>query len=69
MKQHKTVKRQGQIYRFSIAGTEYSAFIWQLGKQFCGRVEGNPQVPECTARTGPAVRDALQQWLVAHAAG
>lgn len=63
------VQRQGRIYRFSIAGTEYTAFIWQLGNQFCGRVEGKPQVPECTARTAPAVRDALQQWLVTHVIG
>jgi len=63
------VQRQGRIYRFSIAETEYAAFIWQLGNQFCGRVEGKPQVPECTARTAPAVRDALKQWLVTHVIG
>jgi hypothetical protein len=63
------IQRMGRIYRFSIAGTEYAAFIWQLGKQFCGRIEGNPQVPQYTGRTGLAVRDALQQWLVTHAAG
>lgn len=57
------VLRQGQIYRFSIAGTDYAAFIWQLGKQFRGRIEGNPQVPQCTGRTALAVRDALQLWL------
>ena len=58
------VQRQGQIYRFSIAGTDYAAFVWQLGTQFRGRVEGNPQVPEQTGRTALAVRDALQQWLI-----
>ena len=57
------VQRQGQIYRFSIAETDYAAFIWQMGAQFRGRVEGNPQVPEYTAHTALAVRDALQQWL------
>lgn len=57
------VQRQGQIYRFSIAGTDYAAFIWQLGTQFRGRVEGHSQVPEQTARTALAVREALQQWL------
>ena len=39
------VQRQGQIYRFAIAGTEYAVFVWQLGIRFRGRVEGNPQVP------------------------
>jgi hypothetical protein len=58
------VQRQGQIYRFSIAGTDYAAFIWQLGTQFRGRIEGNPQVPEHTGRTALAVRDALKHWLV-----
>jgi hypothetical protein len=58
------IQRHGQIYRFVIAGTEYAAFIWQIGAQFRGRIEGNPQVPEHTGRTALAVRDALQQWLV-----
>jgi len=58
------VQRQGKIYRFAIAGTEYAAFVWQSGAQFRGRVQGNPQVPEQTARTALAVRDALQQWLL-----
>jgi len=60
-----TVQRYGQIYRFTVAGTDYASFIWQLGVQFRGRVEGNPQVPELTGRTALAVRDALQQWLIA----
>lgn len=64
----KQVQRQGKIYRFSIAGTEYAAFIWQHGKQFCGRIEGNPHVPQCTGRTALAVRDALQLGLATHAA-
>jgi hypothetical protein len=63
------VQRMGRVYRFSIAGTEYAAFVWQLGKQFFGRIEGNPQVPQCTGRTELAVRDALQQWLVTHVEG
>jgi len=61
------VQRQGQIYRFSINGTDYAAFIWQLGKQFCGRIEGCPEVPQCTGRTALAVRDTLQMWLTTHA--
>jgi hypothetical protein len=64
----KHVQRQGKIYRFTIGGTEYMAFVWQEGKQFCGRVEGNPQVPQCTGRTALAVRDALQLGLAAHVA-
>jgi hypothetical protein len=63
------VQRVGRLYRFSIAGTEYTAFIWQLGKQFCGRIDGNPQVPQCTRQTELAVRDALQQWLITHTVG
>lgn len=59
------VQRQGQIYRFSLDGTDYAAFIWQFGTQFRGRIEGNPQVPEYTGRTAIAVRNALQHWLVA----
>lgn len=59
------IQRQGQIYRFSINGIDYAAFIWQTGVQFRGRVEGNPQVPEHTKPTALAVRDALQQWLSA----
>jgi len=62
------VQRQGQIYRFVIAGTDYAAFIWQLGTRFRGRIEGYPQVPECTGRTALAVRDALRLWLVTRAA-
>jgi hypothetical protein len=62
------VHRQGQIYRFSIAGTDYAAFIWQFGRQFRGRVEGNPQVPEHTAHTALDVRDALQEWLTTRGA-
>jgi len=66
--QRSRVQRLGQIYRFSINGLDYAAFIWQLGVRFRGRVEGNPQVPECTGRTALAVRDALQLSLVTQAA-
>lgn len=58
------MQRQGQIYRFSLAGTDYAAFVWQAGTRFRGRVEGNPQVPEQIGRTSLEVREALQQWLV-----
>jgi hypothetical protein len=62
------VERHGQIYRFSIAGTDYAAFVWQLGSRFRGRIEGNPQVPEQTGPTSLAVREALQHWLAARSA-
>jgi hypothetical protein len=63
-----SIQRHGQIYRFSIDGIDYAAFIWQFGKQFRGRIEGNPQVPQCTGRTVLAVRDALQTWLITNPA-
>ncbi|MBC8163320.1 MAG: hypothetical protein H7Z42_19085 [Roseiflexaceae bacterium] len=62
-----STQRVGRIYRFSVNGADYAAFIWQNGVQFRGRVEGQPQIPLCTARTAIAVRDALQQALVAQA--
>jgi hypothetical protein len=62
------VLRQGRIYRFSIKGMDYAAFIWQRGRQFRGRLDGSPQVPQCTGGTALAVRDALEQWLVTRAA-
>lgn len=61
--QQSRVARKGQIYRFAVDGTEYAAFIWQAGVQFCGRVEGQPHVPQRTAPTAIKVRDNLQQWL------
>ena len=60
------VQRQGRIYRFSIDGREYAAFIWEFGKQFQGRIEEHPQIPVSTARTALAVRDALRDWLTTH---
>jgi len=64
--QQARVHRQGRIYRFSINGTSYAAFIWELGLQFRGRIEGYPQVPQYTGRTALVVRDALQQWMITH---
>jgi len=61
------VQRQGQIYRFSVNGTDYAAFIWTFGVQFRGRLEGLPHAPQCTGRSPLAVRAALQEWLVARA--
>ncbi len=60
----KSVVRQGRIYRFMVEDVEYAAFIWQAGSQFRGRIEGNPQVPQQSARTALAVRDALSAWLL-----
>ena len=56
-----TIQRQGRIYRFLVNGTEYVAFIWQDGTRFCGRVEGQSHIPQCTAKTALLVRDALQE--------
>jgi hypothetical protein len=61
------VQRQGQVYRFSIAGTDYIAFVWTLGTHFRGRIDGHPEVPECSGRTALAVRNALKLWLITHA--
>jgi hypothetical protein len=62
------VVRQGRIYRFRVLGTEYAAFIWKAGSQFCGRIEDNPRVPEYKARTALAVRDHLSAWISAEGA-
>lgn len=63
-KRQARVTRQGRIYRFTVNGTDYAAFVWKMGKLFCGRVEDSPQVPHCTARTEIAVCDALRTWIV-----
>ena len=60
------VQRQGQVYRFSIEGTDYAAFVWVLGALYRGRIDGHPRVPECSGRTALAVRDALKDWLITH---
>ena len=61
------IQRQGQIYRFSVNGAEYAAFIWQQGVQFQGRIEGQPHVPQCSGRSELAVRAALERELALHA--
>jgi len=60
-----STQRVGRVYRFSTNGIEYAAFIWQNGAQFRGRVEGQPQIPLCSARTALAVRNALEQAILA----
>jgi hypothetical protein len=62
------VQRQGQVYRFSLNGIDYAAFVWVLGTHFRGRIEGHPDVPECSGHTALEVRDALKLWLSARAA-
>ena len=62
------IQRQGQVYRFSIEGTDYVAFVWALNSHFRGRIDGHPEVPECSGRTALAVRDALELWLITHPA-
>lgn len=59
------IVRQGRIYRFTVEGVEYAAFIWQDGSQFNGRIEDNPQAPQQRGRTALAVRNALSSWLIA----
>ena len=59
------VQRSGRIYHFSVNEVDHTAFIWQLGKQFHGRIEGDPQAPLTTGRSASAVCDALQQRLIA----
>ncbi|MEM8529440.1 MAG: hypothetical protein AAGF95_01270 [Chloroflexota bacterium] len=59
----KSTVRQGRIYHFSIDGTDYDAFIWSINQQFCGRVLGQPQVPQCTARTASLVCNTLADWM------
>jgi len=61
--QVKRTVRKGRIYRFLIADIEYSAFIWEAGASFCGRVENQPQVQQCRGRTAVAVRDMLRAAL------
>ncbi|MEI8166894.1 MAG: hypothetical protein WCG26_10960 [Chloroflexales bacterium] len=63
--QVKRTVRKGRIYRFRVADVEYSAFIWEAGTSFCGRVEDHPQVQQCRARTAIAVRDLLRAAMTA----
>jgi hypothetical protein len=50
------VQRQGQILSLFDRWDEYAAFMRQLGRQFRGRIEGSPQVPQYTGRTTYTVR-------------
>lgn len=63
-KQDRPIVRQGSIYRVTVHGADYALFIWSAGKLFCGRVEGQPHVPEQTATTPVKVRAALCELLM-----
>ncbi|HWQ13230.1 MAG TPA: hypothetical protein VNL77_10540 [Roseiflexaceae bacterium] len=60
----KSSVRKGRVYRFTIEGTEYAAFIWQVGKQFRGCLDDQPQAPEQRGTTAAAVCAALSAWLL-----
>lgn len=57
--------RKGRIFHVQVANVAYRAFIWRTGTSFCGRVEDQPQVPQCRGRTESVVRDQLSQALAA----
>lgn len=62
-KQQASIQRKGRIYHFTVNEKEYAAFVWEVGKQFRGRVEGQTHVPEQTATTALAVRQRLHNWI------
>ncbi|GAB4188306.1 MAG: hypothetical protein OHK0022_00120 [Roseiflexaceae bacterium] len=62
-KPQQRVIRQGQVYRFTVDGQDYAAFIWQTGKRFYGRIDGNTGAPMLEGPTAIKVRDALRTWL------
>ncbi|NNJ11644.1 hypothetical protein EKD04_015015 [Chloroflexales bacterium ZM16-3] len=55
----KRAVRKGRIYQVRVADVEYRTFIWEDGTWFSGRVEDNPQIQPCRARTAIAVREQL----------
>lgn len=57
--QTKRTVRKGRIIHVRVADVDYRTFIWQSGTSFCGRVEDQPQVPQCRGRTEIAVREQL----------
>ena len=60
--------RKGSVTHVTIAGTEYAIFIWQNGKHFRGRIEGQLQMPEQSGITAQAVHNALCSLLTANQA-
>lgn len=61
----KRIVRKGQIYIVRVADADYRAFIWQDGKNFCGRVEDHPQVQLCRGPSVVVVRERLCAALTA----
>jgi hypothetical protein len=61
----KRLVRKGRIYQVRVADVEYRTFIWEDGSWFSGRVEDNPQITPCRARTAIAVREQLLAALTA----
>jgi hypothetical protein len=65
----KSTVRKGRIYYIRFADTEYRTFIWGVGKSFRGRVEDQPQVPQCRGSSVDAVRTQLVAALSASLGG
>jgi hypothetical protein len=61
----KPTVRKGRIYYIRVADVEYRTFIWEAGKQFRGRVEDQPQVPQCQGSSVDIVRTQLVAGLSA----
>lgn len=61
----KRTVRKGRIFQVRVADVSYRTFIWQTGVTFCGRVEDQPDVPQCRGRTEVAVREQLCAALTA----
>lgn len=55
----KRTVRKGRVHHLRVGMVDYRVFIWQTGTSFCGRVEDQPQIAECRARTELLVRDQL----------
>lgn len=64
--QNKSTVRKGSVSHMTLDGTDYALFIWQNGKHFCGRVEGQPQMSEQSGSTALAVHKALCSLITAN---
>lgn len=65
----KRTVRKGRIYYIRVADAEYRTFIWGIGKRFHGRVEDQPQVPQCQGNSVDVVRTQLVAALSASLKG
>ena len=63
---NKSTVRKGSVSHLTLGGTDYALFIWQNGKHFCGRVEGQTQMSEQSGTTALAVHKALCSLLTAN---